>query len=149
MHKHLMPNGLAVMLRAYKAALTQRPDQTRAAFGPSHRYAQVAEQIEQRILDGEWKPGQRIPPVHAFTKTYGASERTVARAIHALALKGVLTLERGAYYVALTEPEIRAAAGARCKGGSCAGREQRKNSLTTSGKCTRVLADARSVRVFA
>jgi DNA-binding GntR family transcriptional regulator len=54
----------------------------------------------QRILDGEWKPGQRIPPVHAFTKTYGASERTVARAIHALALKDVLTLERGACYVA-------------------------------------------------
>jgi DNA-binding GntR family transcriptional regulator len=38
--------------------------------------------------------------VHAFTKTYGASERTVARAIHALALKDVLTLERGACYVA-------------------------------------------------
>ena len=98
-HKHLMPNGLAVMLRACKSALAQRPDETRAPFGPSHRYAQVAGQIEQRILDGEWKPGQRIPPVHAFTKTYGASERTVARAIHTLALKDVLTLERGAYYV--------------------------------------------------
>jgi DNA-binding GntR family transcriptional regulator len=98
--EHLMPNGLAVMLRAYKSALAQPPDETRAAFGPSHRYAQVAEQIEQRILDGEWKPGQRIPPVHAFTKTYGASERTTARAIHALALKDILTLERGAYYVA-------------------------------------------------
>jgi DNA-binding GntR family transcriptional regulator len=94
-----MPNELAVMLRAYKSALAQRPDETRAAFGPSHRYMEVAEQIEQRILDGEWKPGQPIPPVHAFAKTYGASERTVARAIHTLALKDMLTLERGAYYV--------------------------------------------------
>ncbi len=98
-HRHLLPNGLAVMLRAYKSALAQRPAGASAAFGPSYRYAQVCDQIGQRILDGEWKPGQRLPPVRAFTKTYGASERTVARAIHALALRDVLTRERGAYYV--------------------------------------------------
>jgi hypothetical protein len=32
MHKHLLPNGGAVMLRACKSALAQRPDQTRAVL---------------------------------------------------------------------------------------------------------------------
>ncbi|MBV9406710.1 MAG: GntR family transcriptional regulator [Acidobacteriaceae bacterium] len=94
----LIPDSLAVMLRAYKAEL-QQPREKWGAFGPPHRYGEIAELIEQRIKDGEWAPGTRIPSADVFAETYGSSGRTAARAIHMLALKGVLVFERRAYYV--------------------------------------------------
>jgi Bacterial regulatory proteins, gntR family len=98
-HQDLIPASLAVLLRTYKTQLRQPDGEPWAVFGPPSRYAQIAQQLRQRISDGEWPPGTRLPAAHEFTRTYGASERTVARAIHVLALQGILTYERGAYYI--------------------------------------------------
>ena len=88
------------MLRAYKSVL-QQPQGTLDIFGPPLRYGEIAGLIEQRLNDGEWAPGTRMPSANTFARTYGASERTAARAIHMLALKRMLAFERGAYYATL------------------------------------------------
>jgi hypothetical protein len=95
----LIPDALAVMLRAYKCALKQ--PETVGIFDPPLRYSEIAGLIEQRLKDGEWAPGTRMPPANTFARTYGAADRTVARAMHMLALKDMLAFERGPYYVTL------------------------------------------------
>jgi hypothetical protein len=99
-HQDLIPASLAVLLRTYRTQLRNPQGDPWAVFGPPTRYTQVAQQLRQRISDGEWPPGTRFPAAHEFTQAYGASERTITRAIHVLALRGLLTYERGAYYVA-------------------------------------------------
>jgi hypothetical protein len=70
-HQDLIPASLAVLLRTYKTQLRQPDGEPWAVFGPPSRYIQIAQQISQRISDGEWPPGMRFPAAHEFTRTWG------------------------------------------------------------------------------
>jgi hypothetical protein len=102
-HRHLLPTGLAVMLDAYRGQVAGPESQT---FGlPSAaRYGQVAAALEQRIAAGEWAPGMRVPQQGILAAEFGASHKTVARAVHVLALKGMMRRAGNSYYVTEARP---------------------------------------------
>jgi DNA-binding GntR family transcriptional regulator len=63
---------------------------------PVHsRYLDIAAKIRQRIEDGEWEPGARLPTLDAFAAEYGANRDTIARAIAALEAEGYVWAVQG------------------------------------------------------
>lgn len=64
---------------------------------------QVAEDIRQRVRDGEYEVGAKLPPLRELRETYGVAEVTVHNAIRELQREGVLVSSagRGTYVNAL------------------------------------------------
>lgn len=56
---------------------------------PSHR---VAAGIRQRCEAGEWKSGQRLPPVSELATEYGVARRTVMKALRELEADELITI---------------------------------------------------------
>ena len=98
-HKHLLPPGLVVMLDAYRRQMPGSDSGT-PGLPPGTRYEQVAAALEQRIEAGEWTPGTRVPHQAVLAAEFGASHKTVARAVYILALKGMVRRAGHSYYVA-------------------------------------------------
>jgi hypothetical protein len=97
---HALPTGLTIVLRAYKSELENSlADEKWARPGQSARYGKVADLIAQRIAGEEWKPGEMMPSAKSLAGSYKARDRTVIRALHVLAARGVIAMERHAYYV--------------------------------------------------
>lgn len=59
-------------------------------------HRRIYDDIEGRILSGEWAPGARIPFEHELTERYGCSRMTVNKAISELAARGLVTRRRRA-----------------------------------------------------
>ncbi|MFJ2757494.1 GntR family transcriptional regulator [Nocardioides sp. NPDC087217] len=68
-------------------------------------HEQVAEDIRQRVRDGEYEVGAKLPPLRELRETYGVAEVTVHNAIRELQREGVLVSStgRGTYVNALPE----------------------------------------------
>src|SRR5262245_63001298 len=62
---------------------------------PVPLYFQVAEQLEQAIVDGELAPGDRIANEIALAGELGLSRPTMRQAIQLLVDKGLLVRKRG------------------------------------------------------
>lgn len=58
-------------------------------------YAQLADILRQQILEGAYRPGERLPSEAMLVEMYKVSPMTVRRAINYLASKGVITTTRG------------------------------------------------------
>ena len=58
-------------------------------------YLQIAENICERILSGEFKPTERIPSVREWAAGIGVNPNTVARTYDTLSAQGILTNQRG------------------------------------------------------
>lgn len=58
-------------------------------------YIQIAENISNRILSGELKPGSRIPSVREWGAGIGVNPNTVARSYELLSNRGVIFNQRG------------------------------------------------------
>ncbi|MBJ3776437.1 histidine utilization repressor [Acuticoccus mangrovi] len=61
---------------------------------PIHQ--RIFEDIEARIMDGRWQPGQRIPYEYELEEEYGCSRMTVNKALSALAGRGMIVRKRRA-----------------------------------------------------
>lgn len=69
---------------------------------PKGIYQQIAEQIRDRILAGEWRGGERIPSVRELATTIGVNPNTVNKSYQALLEREVIENQRGiGYFVAL------------------------------------------------
>jgi len=81
-------------------ANSARPtDDASAASGagralPLHK--RILNDVEGRILSGEWAPGQRIPFEHELMARYGCSRMTVNKALGELVRKGLIERRRKA-----------------------------------------------------
>lgn len=53
-------------------------------------YEQVADDLRQAILRGDYKPGDRLPPDRELTERYGVSRITMRRAVGMLAAEGLI-----------------------------------------------------------
>ena len=62
----------------------------------SSLHSQILQDIETRILSGEWPPGYRIPFEHELTAQYGCSRMTVSKALTQLAGAGLIERRRKA-----------------------------------------------------
>lgn len=56
----------------------------------------IYDDIETKIMDGTWQPGQRIPFEHELEREYGCSRMTVNKALTALADRGMILRKRRA-----------------------------------------------------
>lgn len=57
-------------------------------------YAEISENLQFKILSGEWKPGDRIPPEVELCDIYHVSRITIRKSIDELVRKHYLTRER-------------------------------------------------------
>lgn len=58
-------------------------------------FEQVAGEIRRAILDGEAKPGERLPPARDLAAELGVNTNTVLRALRLLREEGLLEFRRG------------------------------------------------------
>lgn len=58
-------------------------------------FEQVAAEIRRAILDGEAKPGERLPPAKDLAAELGVNTNTVLRALRLLRDEGMLEFRRG------------------------------------------------------
>jgi GntR family transcriptional regulator len=62
---------------------------------PTAVFEQVAGEIRRAILDGEAKPGERLPPAKDLAAELGVNTNTVLRALRLLRDEGLLEFRRG------------------------------------------------------
>ncbi len=58
-------------------------------------FEQVAAEIRRAILDGEAKPGKRLPPAKDLAAELGVNTNTVLRSLRLLREEGLLGFRRG------------------------------------------------------
>lgn len=58
-------------------------------------YQTVGEQLRQRILDGEYREGERLPPERELSKAYDVSRAVIRDAIIMLELQGIVDVRQG------------------------------------------------------
>ena len=58
-------------------------------------YERIVQQIEQRILNGDLKIGDRLPPERDLAEQFGVSRTAVREAVKALREKGLLEVQPG------------------------------------------------------
>lgn len=69
-------------------------------------YQQIRRAVARPILNGDWKPGARIPSEHELTGMFGASRMTVNKALSSLADEGLIVRRRrSGSFVAHRPPE--------------------------------------------
>jgi len=56
---------------------------------------QILEQLEQRILNGELKEGDKLPTEHELAEQAGVGRRAIREGLQALELKGLVEIRRG------------------------------------------------------
>jgi GntR family transcriptional regulator len=62
---------------------------------PHSRYLDIAAKIRERIEDGEWEPGAKLPRLDDFAAEYGANRDTIGRAIGVLETEGYVWAVQG------------------------------------------------------
>ncbi len=63
--------------------------------GPTPKYHQLTEILRQRILDGDYVPGDKLPTEAMLCKTFNASRGTVRKALDMLVRQGLIHREQG------------------------------------------------------
>ena len=71
-------------------------------------YIQIVEQVQQRVAEGELKPGDQLPTVRALASDLRINFNTVARSYRLLDEAGVISTQqgRGTYILELPSPEV-------------------------------------------
>jgi GntR family transcriptional regulator len=65
---------------------------------PKGIYQQIADQLRDRILRGEWTEGGRIPSIRELAVEIGVNPNTVTKTYQALTEQGVIETQRGRGY---------------------------------------------------
>jgi GntR family transcriptional regulator len=72
---------------------------------PTLVFEQVAAEIRRAILDGEAKPGERLPPAKDLAAELGVNTNTVLRSLRLLRDEGLLEFRRGRGVTVAGTPE--------------------------------------------
>ena len=62
---------------------------------PTRAYRFVLEQLEEAIVSGKLKPGEKLPPERKLTESFGTSRRTLREAFRVLEQKGLIEIRMG------------------------------------------------------
>ena len=65
---------------------------------PKGIYLQIAEQIRERVLDGDWRAGERIPSIRELAVELGVNPNTVTKSYQRLMDRGIISSRRGLGY---------------------------------------------------
>jgi GntR family transcriptional regulator len=69
-------------------------------------YLQIMEQVRQRVVLGEWKPGEQIPSIRAMAIALQISVITVKRAYLELEREGVIVTQHGKGSIVAADPAL-------------------------------------------
>jgi GntR family transcriptional regulator len=72
---------------------------------PTLVFEQVAAEIRRAILDGEARPGERLPPAKDLAAELGVNTNTVLRSLRLLRDEGLLEFRRGRGVTVAGTPE--------------------------------------------
>lgn len=70
---------------------------------PKGIYQQIADQVCDRILQGEWNAGERIPSIRELAVNLGVNPNTVTRSYQSLLERQIIENRRGIGYFVTTE----------------------------------------------
>ncbi|MCP5145314.1 MAG: GntR family transcriptional regulator [Gammaproteobacteria bacterium] len=74
---------------------------------PKGIYQQIADQISDRIVLGEWQAGERIPSIRELAVSMGVNPNTVTRSYQSLLDDGVIENRRGIGYFVAEDATVR------------------------------------------
>jgi GntR family transcriptional regulator len=74
---------------------------------PKGIYQQIAEQLRDRILAGEWHEGERIPSVRELAAAIGVNPNTVTKCYQTLLDRKIIENQRGLGYFVAAEAKRR------------------------------------------
>lgn len=91
-----------------EATISNEEDRSVVETREPSLHRRILEDVEGRILSGEWPPGHRIPFEHELTEQYQCSRMTVNKAITELVKRGLIERRRksGSY---VTHPHAQSA----------------------------------------
>ncbi|HMO57262.1 MAG TPA: FadR/GntR family transcriptional regulator [Roseiflexaceae bacterium] len=69
-------------------------------------YAVVLDAIQQRIANGQWQPGHRLPSITRIADELGVSPGSVREAARVLATRGILRIEHGRGMFVTASPAV-------------------------------------------
>jgi GntR family transcriptional regulator len=73
---------------------------------PPPKYVRLAQTLQERIADGTYPPGERVPSENQLVQTFGMSRPTVVRALELLKRDGWLESRQGYGTIVRGRPEI-------------------------------------------
>ena len=65
---------------------------------PKGIYQQIADQIRERILQGDWQTGERIPSIRELAVELGVNPNTVTKSYQTLTDRKIISNQRGRGY---------------------------------------------------
>lgn len=74
---------------------------------PKAIYQQIADQMRDRILQGEFENGQRIPSIRELAVSLGVNPNTVTKSYQALTDRRIIENQRGLGYFVTAQAEQR------------------------------------------
>jgi len=74
---------------------------------PKAIYQQIADQMRDRILQGEFRNGQRIPSIRELAVNLGVNPNTVTRSYQALLDRRIIDNQRGVGYFVSADADRR------------------------------------------
>ena len=74
---------------------------------PKGIFQQIADQMRDRILDGEWSEGERIPSIRDLAVSVGVNPNTVTKSYQALLDRQIIENQRGLGYFVAAEARKR------------------------------------------
>jgi GntR family transcriptional regulator len=75
------------------------------AAGEGFLHERVAAELRRAIVDGEARPGERLPPARDLAAVLGVNRNTVLRALRLLRDEGLLEFRRGRGITVVGTPE--------------------------------------------
>lgn len=69
-------------------------------------YLQIIRSIQQLIVSGTWRPGERVPTVRDLALEFGVNPNTVQRALFELERDGLIHTERTSGRFVTTDTEL-------------------------------------------
>ena len=65
---------------------------------PKGIYLQIADEIRERVVEGDWRPGERVPSIRELAVELGVNPNTVTKSYQRLVERGIISSRRGLGY---------------------------------------------------
>ena len=75
---------------------------------PKGIYLQIADQIRERVLEGDWEVGERVPSIRELAVELGVNPNTVTKSYQRLMDRGIISSRRGLGYFVSEDARERA-----------------------------------------
>ena len=75
---------------------------------PRGIYLQIADQIRERVIAGDWRAGERVPSIRELAVELGVNPNTVTRSYQRLVDRGIISSRRGLGYFVSEDARERA-----------------------------------------